>query len=268
MTLDDLRLENDRRLSSVLMAIVLVPAAWFGAAQWAATRSPADLVPHVASALIAALTLWFLCRARTREAFSRLVLASTISVVPVLLIIGLQRPHGWFYQPSQALLPLVGLYGALPNTFARQVAAPLLFSAGLIGGRLFWLPGIPEGSAFGDVLLLTIINAVGILMVWRRVGLQVEVNTLSRQKDEAWECEREARDVTERALRDLKALRGIIPICSVCKKVRTGDGEWQQIERYVHNHSDADFSHGVCPDCARTLYPEFADPDATALPKP
>lgn len=59
-----------------------------------------------------------------------------------------------------------------------------------------------------------------------------------------------------RALGEVKALRGILPICASCKKIRTDQGSWQQIELYIRNHSDAEFSHGICPDCARRLYPE------------
>jgi hypothetical protein len=60
----------------------------------------------------------------------------------------------------------------------------------------------------------------------------------------------------EQALGQIKTLRGMLPICSNCKKVRDDRGYWKQIESYVHEHSDAKFSHGICPDCARVLYPQ------------
>ena len=59
------------------------------------------------------------------------------------------------------------------------------------------------------------------------------------------------------ALDRIKLLRGIIPICSACKNIRDDQGYWNNIENYIKEHSDADFSHGICPDCARKLYPEF-----------
>lgn len=58
----------------------------------------------------------------------------------------------------------------------------------------------------------------------------------------------------EKALREIKTLRGIIPICSNCKSIRDDEGYWEQLESYVRKHSDAKFSHGICPDCARKLY--------------
>jgi len=61
----------------------------------------------------------------------------------------------------------------------------------------------------------------------------------------------------ERALEDIKILRGLLPICASCKKIRDDQGYWNLIEVYVHKHSEADFSHGICPECARKLYPKF-----------
>ena len=61
------------------------------------------------------------------------------------------------------------------------------------------------------------------------------------------------------ALDEIHTLRGIIPICSSCKKIRTDSGAWEQIEVYIRDHSDADFSHGICPDCMKKLYPDFVD---------
>jgi PAS domain S-box-containing protein len=59
------------------------------------------------------------------------------------------------------------------------------------------------------------------------------------------------------ALRRIRTLRGIIPICSACKKIRDDKGIWNQIETYIHDHSEADFSHGICPECSKKLYPEI-----------
>lgn len=61
------------------------------------------------------------------------------------------------------------------------------------------------------------------------------------------------------ALNQIKTLRGIVPICASCKKVREDDGYWNQVEAFVSAHSEATFSHGICPDCAAKLYPEFMD---------
>ena len=59
------------------------------------------------------------------------------------------------------------------------------------------------------------------------------------------------------ALAEIKTLHGILPICASCKKIRDDSGAWHQIESYIREHSDAEFSHGLCVDCAKKLYPEY-----------
>ena len=62
---------------------------------------------------------------------------------------------------------------------------------------------------------------------------------------------REQRDELEAALKRIKQLEGIIPICSYCKKISDDKSNWQQLEHYVSDHSEAVFSHGICPDCLK-----------------
>ena len=61
----------------------------------------------------------------------------------------------------------------------------------------------------------------------------------------------------EHALATVRKLSGLLPICASCKKVRDDHGYWQQIELYLREHSEAEFSHGICPDCAHRLYPNL-----------
>jgi C4-dicarboxylate-specific signal transduction histidine kinase len=59
------------------------------------------------------------------------------------------------------------------------------------------------------------------------------------------------------ALADVKKLSGLLPICASCKKIRDDRGYWNRIEAYIQNHSEAEFSHSICPECSRKLYPEI-----------
>ncbi|NVN98491.1 MAG: response regulator [Geobacteraceae bacterium] len=63
----------------------------------------------------------------------------------------------------------------------------------------------------------------------------------------------------EDAMAKIKILSGIIPICSSCKKIRDDAGYWQQVEEYISKYSEAVFSHGICNDCAKKLYPDYYD---------
>jgi len=72
------------------------------------------------------------------------------------------------------------------------------------------------------------------------------------------EIEREKMiDELQDALAKIKTLRGLLPICSFCKKIRDDGGYWRQIEVYMKEHSDANFSHSICPECAKKYYPHL-----------
>ncbi|PKK89751.1 MAG: response regulator [Candidatus Wallbacteria bacterium HGW-Wallbacteria-1] len=85
--------------------------------------------------------------------------------------------------------------------------------------------------------------------------LRDQIDTLKKLNLEKAKLIIELRD----AFAQVKTLRGLLPICSSCKKIRNDGGYWSQIEEYITLHSDAVFSHGICPDCARNLYPDFFD---------
>ena len=60
-----------------------------------------------------------------------------------------------------------------------------------------------------------------------------------------------------KALEEVKTLSGFLPICASCKNIRDDKGYWNQIEAYISDHSEAEFSHGICPECCKKLYPDF-----------
>ncbi|MCI0841177.1 MAG: PAS domain S-box protein, partial [Chloroflexi bacterium] len=88
------------------------------------------------------------------------------------------------------------------------------------------------------------------------VGFQGIARDITARKE--IESERESL-ITElrEALSKIKTLSGLLPICASCKKVRDDNGYWNQIETYISAHSDADFSHSICPSCVKELYPQL-----------
>lgn len=80
-----------------------------------------------------------------------------------------------------------------------------------------------------------------------------DISLLKKNEREKEELIRELR----KALADVNTLSGLLPICSSCKKIRDDSGYWTQIESYIRDHSEADFTHSICPDCARKLYPDI-----------
>jgi PAS domain S-box-containing protein len=88
------------------------------------------------------------------------------------------------------------------------------------------------------------------------VGFEQDVTEQVESREEL----RKAKEAAEEALRQIKQLRGLLPICSYCKKIRREDDAWEQLEHYITDHSEAEFSHGVCPECyVKHLEPQLTE---------
>ena len=102
-------------------------------------------------------------------------------------------------------------------------------------------------------IMLWLIGVFGGILGFRQIKL-------SEQERRRAEEERERVILQlQDSLAKIKTLSGLLPICSSCKKVRDDKGYWTQIEAYISDHSEAEFSHGLCPECAKKLYPEYID---------
>ncbi len=89
---------------------------------------------------------------------------------------------------------------------------------------------------------------------FQKIELIARINSALRLKREMDQRKRHEAEL-ERALAEIKVLRGFIPICASCKKIRDDKGYWSQVEEYISERSEAKFTHGICPDCMDKLYP-------------
>lgn len=96
--------------------------------------------------------------------------------------------------------------------------------------------------------------------VLARVETQLKIRKLQQELEKSNVMLRKINSDLELALEDNNALRGILPICSNCKNIRNDGGYWEKVEIYIRDHSAANFSHSICPDCARKLYPQLTFP--------
>jgi len=128
---------------------------------------------------------------------------------------------------------------------------------GMVGLFLILMVDVSWRWYHTTLTLLTLETANG-----RLIG-QLKSEIAERQQIEA--DLRKTRDFLEERVRDrtaelqfaldnVKTLRGLLPICSSCKKIRDDQGYWTQLETYIHYHSEADFTHSLCPDCAQRLF--------------
>lgn len=120
--------------------------------------------------------------------------------------------------------------------------------------RLF-IPYDTRAQRFIDVTLSIVLSfSINSLFLW------VIFHEYVRERKERDSMLRQAirdRERIDLAMREIKVLRGFLPICSHCKKIRNTEGQWMQLEEYIHAHSEATFSHGMCSECARSLYPDL-----------
>jgi len=138
---------------------------------------------------------------------------------------------------------LLGITASL--LFSRAITKPLLLLAG-------------AAEAFGQGEPPTQVTVTSN----DEVGKLVRMFNSMIEKRRQIEAEREEliRSLQE-ALENVKLLRGFLPICSSCKNIRDDKGYWNQIESYISEHSDVQFSHSLCPECRKKLYPDLVDDD-------
>jgi PAS domain S-box-containing protein len=99
--------------------------------------------------------------------------------------------------------------------------------------------------------------------VFDSAGKVMAVEGIARDVTEAKRLQEEREKlITElrKAMEEIRTLRGIIPICASCKKVRNDEGAWQQIEAYITSHTESEFTHGICPECVAKMYPNIKMP--------
>ena len=115
---------------------------------------------------------------------------------------------------------------------------------------------LPSTSLFNVALLDATVLSIIVFPMLLLLVLRPMQNYLNQKA--LMEKEREKLiEQLNNTISEIKVLKGIIPICASCKNVRTDQGFWEQVEVYVRDHSEAKFSHSICPDCKEKLYPNI-----------
>lgn len=153
------------------------------------------------------------------------------------------------------LVPLIFVNAARSNINKIVFASLLCFLYLSMDG--FLKPSGPLDAA--TVKAITILRGFNIVscfvllgylaFVYREVVVQAETRLTKTNES------------LQRALSEVRTLRGILPICSFCKKIRDDQGYWKQVDVYINQHSEADVSHSVCPECLASQYPDFKNHD-------
>ena len=136
----------------------------------------------------------------------------------------------------------------------RRVALSMLLcslstfmTVGFIKGMSF--TSIHERYSLNDLISAFVVSAIFVIL-------------MDRVRFQSWQNTRkivEQREELEKAMANVKQLSGLLPICAHCKQIRNDGGYWQELDKYVGDHSLVEFSHSLCPQCVQKLYPELAD---------
>lgn len=142
----------------------------------------------------------------------------------------------------------LGIAGGVPYVLViflalqiPKIGATLLFAGVCTVLTLLGLILSPSGENWPQIVWN---RFLAIFVIWATAGLGLRWRTLQERHELALKEREEALD-------HVRVLRGLIPICASCKKIRDEVGLWEQFEQYIQSHSEAQFSHGICPECTR-----------------
>jgi K+-sensing histidine kinase KdpD len=171
---------------------------------------------------------------------------------PLLLVLGL------------VLILLIGFVDYVTGyeiSFSIFYLLPIVLVTWLVG----WRYGIASAILSATVWLMADLlvhppYSSPLVPLWNamvRLGFFVIVVTVLSRLEQALNKQRQLIAELREALSRIRTLSGLLPICASCKRIRDDQGYWNQLEAYIQEHSEVEFSHGICPECARKLYPEL-----------
>jgi hypothetical protein len=206
----------------------------------------------------------FLFLRRTKE----YNLVSTLGVVAIGCFYSFLIAHGgvggtafvWAFTYPLVSLFLVGAaWGSVFSLLLLGMAGTVF----ALGSDIAFLTSYGTNFAIRFTAAYVTVYLIALVMEQVRVMVQARVGETNRRLEESvgllGKANNEKQDLIhdlEQSLDEISTLRGILPICAGCKKIRNDDGYWERVEQYIHDRSRAAFSHGICPDCADELYPE------------
>lgn len=245
--LEQRRFDRDRSQAVVVLVALVVPLAAFAVNDAMLTG---DSVRQLAVAWTVrsvgvgalVLTAFQLRRARTRARFERVLFAALMVGVVLMVVTHLGRPRSSLLPTRFELLVVVGCYVALPLRTGLQMVPALVLSAVSLSLVFFWHTDVSVPELVSHAACFALANVLGILITRRRHAAEAE-------EDVAWRAVTFAHASLQRTIRELRALRSVVPICPSCRKVRGAREAWQQLEAFVAERGDVEFSKVLCPAC-------------------
>ena len=170
------------------------------------------------------------------------VITATTAVASFALL-----PRDYIAHTAWSVLLVLAMYAALPLRLPRQAMVAIVFTIGDVV-ILTWFKDLNRPAERFDIFTAhACAHMVGLVASW-------QFKRARRDQFLAVRAAEHAHTQEQRAWGEVNVLQGILPICAGCKRIRGETGEWSPLESYVQRHSEADFSHGICPDCEHRMY--------------
>lgn len=160
----------------------------------------------------------------------------------------------WAFTYPLIALFLLGVKLGTLLTLSLLAIACIVFA---LGSRVVFFTSYSINLTIRFIPAYTTVFLFALVMERLREIVQSRLKSLNTELSKAVGGLEEVNKELQKKINEIKILQGIVPICSSCKKVRTDKGYWERVEKYVQDRSDARFSHGICPECAKKLYPKL-----------
>jgi hypothetical protein len=240
------RFERDRAQALTVVAVIALPIAAFGIIDFMVAKSGLRLAIlwSVRGATLLALgALWLALRdAATRRRFERLLFNAQLIGVALAIASHVGRGAGTLFITRFELVSVVVYYLMIPGRTRMQAVPAITLSVASTAMVLFWHTGVSGPELVSHIVCFSLANALGLLVAHHR-------HVTAAAEENAWRALVRARDRLQQTVAELRALRGVVPICPQCHKVRDARNAWQQLEAYVAARGDVEFSSILCPSC-------------------
>jgi hypothetical protein len=250
-------LPRDSARARLVLAIAFVPLLLFAVSDYRLFGTTAPfcwlLAGRTALALYTLLLLAALHKGLTPRQFDRALLGWSLLAAVLDVSVSSTRPADYTGHFLVEVVVVVLFYTVLPASLPYQAIPALLISTGSM--VLFLAVKAPTDGLTGTALAVAYLlaNVLGGMASW-------ELHQWKRRQFAELEQEAALRAGLERALAEIRTLRGLLAICAHCKRVRDDAGSWHQVEVYVRERTHATFSHAICPECLQAHYGELLKP--------
>lgn len=260
--LEQRRFERDRSQAVLVLVALSAPLAAFGINDWLIfgdnwPRLALSWSARAATVLAIAVVGVQLRRAPNRARFERIMFPTLMAGVVISILTHLGRPRNSLLPTRFELLCVVGFYVALHLRTRLQAVPAILLSVVSVALVLFWHTDVSGPEIVSIVVCFLVANVLGLVITARRHAAEAE-------EDTAWRAVTFAHATLQRTTRELRALRAVVPICPTCRKVRGAREAWQQLESFVAERGDVEFSQILCPACLQKEFGAVLDDKSVA----